>query len=50
MGHYMEYLKILDDIAKSLSGFLIPLIAITTAYIAYQQYRINKTKLKFRPV
>jgi hypothetical protein len=29
-----------------LSSFLTPLIAITAAYIAYQQYRTNKQKLK----
>lgn len=43
----METLKQINAIAQSLSGFLIPLIAIITIYIAYQQYRINHNKLKF---
>jgi hypothetical protein len=28
------------------SALLTPIIGITTAYVAYQQYRINKTRLK----
>ncbi len=31
---------------KALSGFLTPLVAIITVYIAYQQHSINKQKLK----
>ncbi len=36
----------LSEIAKAFSGFLIPLIACLTAYIAYQQYKTNKFQLK----
>lgn len=43
----MESLNQINEIAKSISGFLIPLIAVITAYIAYQQYKINQNKLKF---
>jgi hypothetical protein len=35
----LEFLKIL-------SGFLTPLIAIIVTYIAYQQYKINKNRLR----
>ncbi len=41
----MIALCIIDDL-KVVSGFLTPLIAILAVYIAYQQYYINKQKLK----
>ena len=40
----METLKTVLDIS---SGLLFPLIAILTAYIAYQQHKTNKNRLRF---
>ncbi len=37
----------MKDIASGFAGFLTPVIAVTMAYIAYQQYRTNNLKLKF---
>ena len=37
----MESIKLISDL---LSGFLTPIIAFITVYIAYQQYRINKIR------
>ncbi len=34
----------MEEFLKILSGALTPLIAITTTYIAFQQYRVNKMK------
>ncbi|MEW6143605.1 MAG: hypothetical protein AB1598_01160 [Thermodesulfobacteriota bacterium] len=40
----METTKLIID---TLSAVLVPIIAILTAYIAYQQYRTNKNRLRF---
>lgn len=40
----MEIIKTNSDI---LSGMLVPLIAIITVYIAYQQYKTNRNRLRF---
>ena len=36
----------MEEFIKSLSGFLTPIIAIVTAYIAVQQYRLSKFKVR----
>lgn len=36
----------MEVLVKILSGLLTPTIAIIAVYIAYQQYRINRNKLK----
>ena len=35
----------MDNLIKILSALLTPTIAVITVYIAYQQYRTNRTKL-----
>lgn len=39
-----DYIK---EVLQILSGLLVPIIAIITTYIAYQQYKTNRDKLRF---
>ena len=42
----MNWFSIMDTIVKYLQGFLTPLIAIIALYIAYQQHKTNRDKLR----
>ncbi len=41
------YMSLVIETAKNLQGFLVPLIAIITTYIAVQQARISRAQYRF---